>query len=373
MKVVIAPDSFKESMTALEVAKAIESGVKKIDNKSETVKVPLGDGGEGTMKALVDALGGSYKKHMVAGPFGELLEATYGIIHTQTAIIEAASVCGLDLLAPEERDPMRATTYGIGELIRHALDAGIRDFMIGLGGSATNDGGIGMAQALGAEIKNEAGKAVAYGGVGLLEFANLSIHGLDDRLQTCSFKVACDVTNPLTGKLGATYVYGPQKGVTADMASKLDAAMHRYGRQLEIVCQRNVLTIPGSGAAGGLGAACLAFLGADLEPGIEIVIGLTELERHMSGADIVFTGEGKVDDQTAFGKTAAGVAKLAKKHDVPVIVLTGANCLQTDTLYEAGITAVFPIVDRPMPLDEAMRNAHELTEKATENIMRIWR
>lgn len=373
MKIVIAPDSFKESMTALAAAEAIERGVKKVDTHYQTIKVPLGDGGEGTMEAIIDALGGTYVTHMVAGPFGEPMEASYGITKDGTAIIEAAAVCGLDLLAPDQRDPLIATTYGLGELIRYALDQNIRDFMIGLGGSATNDGGLGMAQALGASLTNAAGEPVPYGGEGVMAFAGLAIEGLDPRLADCTFRVACDVSNPLTGKAGATYTYGPQKGVTPEMAPVLDQAMEKYGQALEQVFQKDIRTIPGAGAAGGLGAACLAFLDAALELGIEIVMALTDLEKHIMQADVVFTGEGKMDDQTVYGKTAAGVARLAKKHDVPVIVLTGANQLTSDVLYEAGITAVFPIVDGPMTLEKSMGNAPQFLEKTASNIIRIFR
>ncbi len=371
MKIVIAPDSFKESMSAIQVADAIERGILHVEPSCQTVKVPLADGGEGTMEAITTAQHGTIVDCTVAGPLRKPVKACYGIIQTHTAIIEIASACGLDLLALQERDPMKTTTYGVGELIVHALDQGVRHFIIGLGGSATNDGGIGMLQALGAEIADSNGEQVADGGTGLTQVNAISTVHMDPRLKDCTFEVASDVNNPLTGPTGATHVYGPQKGADTKMVPLLDQAMCRYASILQETIGDDFVQIKGAGAAGGLGVACLAFLQASLKPGIEIVMEFTGLAEHIKDADLVFTGEGKIDEQTIFGKTPAGVAKVAKAYDVPVIAIAGANQVSTNALYHAGITAIFSMMDQPMSLEYALKHGEYLTEKLAGNIMRM--
>ena len=372
MKIVIAPDSFKESMTAVEAAEHIEKAIKKVDETVTTVKVPLADGGEGTVDALVHSQNGKVVTHTVTGPLGDKITARYGIIHDKIAVIEIAAVVGLSLVPAEKRNPMKTTTYGIGELIDHALNQGIRSFFIGLGGSCTNDGGIGMAQALGAEIVNKDGEPVTFGGDGLAQVASVSIKGLDERLKQCTFQVASDVTNPLTGPDGATYIYGPQKGATNEMLARLDKAMRSYAAVLKRDVGIDVTSTTGAGAAGGLGAACIAFFGATLTRGIDLLAEMTNIEAHIKSADLVITGEGKIDDQTMFGKTPVGVANMAKNYGVPVIAMTGANKITSPNIYETGITAIFPIINEPMDLQKAMKESTSNIEKATENIIRLF-
>lgn len=372
MNIVIAPDSFKESMTAYEVASAMERAVQKVVPQAIVEKVPIADGGEGTVQALVDALDGEIVSATVTGPLGEKIESYYGIIHEKIAVIEVASVCGLDLISPAERNPLMMTSYGVGEMIVHALDRGIREFVIGLGGSGTNDGGIGMAQALGVEMMDTAKEQVCFGGNGLVDIAHISVANLDARLSDCHFVVASDVTNPLLGEGGATYVYGPQKGATPDMVEKLDKAMGQYAAVLKRDLGINVASERGAGAAGGLGAACFVFLQAQLESGIDYIMSLTNLVNKIRTADLVLTGEGKIDNQTSFGKAITGIARVAKEDTVPVIALTGADVTTTNTLYESGVTAVFTLPNAPMSLAEAMENGLQLTERVTENALRLF-
>lgn len=372
MNIVIAPDSFKESMTAYEVASAMERAVKKVVPEAVVEKVPIADGGEGTVQALVDALDGEIVPATVTGPLGEKIESYYGIIHDKIAVIEAAAVCGLDLIPLVERNPLMTTSYGVGELIIHVLDRGIREFVIGLGGSGTNDGGIGMAQALGAEITDAVKQQVSFGGSGLVDVAHISVANLDARLNDCHIIVASDVTNPLLGKDGATYVYGPQKGVTSNIVEKLDKAMGQYGSVIKRDLGIDVVAERGAGAAGGLGAACFVFLQAQLESGIDYMMSLTNLVNKIKAADLVLTGEGKMDNQTSFGKAITGIARVAKQYHVPVVALTGADVTTTDALYESGLTAIFTLLNEPMSLAEAMENGLQLTERVTENALRLF-
>lgn len=356
-------------MTAKEVANAIEKGIKKVNSTITTVKVPLADGGEGTVRTLVDSMGGKIVTHSVTGPLGEKVEAYYGIIHKNIAVIEIATACGIHLVPPEHRNPIQTTTYGVGELIIHAMNQGVRHFIIGLGGSSTNDGGIGMVQALGAKVTNKNGHQVAYGGEGLTEVNRLSVIDMDERLEDCVFEIACDVENTLTGHNGASFVYGPQKGADEKMVHMLDQSMKSYATKIERDLGVNIDNIRGAGAAGGLGAAFVAFLGATLKRGIDIVIKTTNLETYIQDADYIITGEGKVDEQTTCGKTLSGVVKIAKQYDVPVIVITGANHIEETK--ETEFAAIFSIVDEPMSLQYAMERGEMLTEKVTENIIRL--
>lgn len=359
-------------MSASSVAAAIERGILKVDKNTEIIKVPLADGGEGTMEALVDSLDGTFITHTVTGPLGEKIQAGYGLIEQEMAVMDIAEVVGLHLIPKEKRNPLHTTTYGIGELILHALDQGVKQFIIGLGGSGTNDGGIGMAQAIGAEITDKDGKDVLFGGKGLSKIHRISTSQMDERLQTCTFNIACDVKNPLTGPKGASYTYGPQKGADPEMVSLLDEGMKNYEEILKRDIRVDVSQIEGAGAAGGLGTACIAFLNGKMRPGIELVTEVTNLESHIKDADLVITGEGKIDDQTLYGKTPVGVAAIAKKYDVPVIVITGVNHVTSSKIYETGINAIFSITDGPIALEEAMERGEQLTEKLAENIMRLY-
>lgn len=370
MKIVVAPDAFKESMTAYEAAVAMEKGVKKVVPNADITKVPIADGGEGTVQALLDALDGEKVYTTITGPLGGSVESFYGIVDKELAVIEIAAACGLDLIPKSERNPMHTTSYGVGELIIDALDRGIRRFLIGLGGSGTNDGGIGMAQALGVNITDKVGKDVPPGGLGLEAVQQISTARLDPRLAACEIKVASDVSNRLLGQQGASYMYGPQKGANPDMVERLDQAMIHYATVIEKNLHIKIADQEGAGAAGGLGAACLAFLDAQVESGIDLIAQRTGLAESMKDADLVLTGEGKMDAQTSFGKAIAGVAKLATRYEVPVIAITGAN--QTDeTIYEHGVDAVFSLPNEPMTLNMAMHHGATLTEKVTENILRL--
>lgn len=371
MRFVIAPDSFKESMTAEQAANAMEKGIRNVCETCEVVKVPLADGGEGTADILINHLGAKVIETEVTGPLGDKVIATYGISSGVTAIMDVASVIGLHHVSKEKRNPLQTSTYGVGELILHALDCGVNNFIIGLGGSSTNDGGIGMLQALGVEILNDRGNPVARGGTGLSEVAKINTHTLDKRLKNCTFTIVSDVDNVLLGPKGATYTYGRQKGADDPMLRQLEHAMEQYVKVIERDTGQDVANEAGAGAAGGLGAAFMAFLQTEMKRGIDFVIELTELEKEIKRADVVFTGEGKIDDQTLNGKTLLGVASLAKKHQVPVIAIVGANHITRKKVYSSGITAIFPIVQHPLTLQESIANAAKLTEQTVENIVRL--
>lgn len=371
MRIVIAPDSFKGSMTATEVADAMERGIQNICETCSIVKVPLADGGEGMATILSDHLNAKTFEAEVMGPLGEKVIAAYGIAADGTAIIDVASVIGLQFVPEEKRNPLETTSYGVGELIIDAIDNGAKRFIIGLGGSSTNDGGIGMVQALGAQITDKSGSDVMLGGKGLLQIANISASSIDTRLRHCSFVIASDVTNPLLGERGATYVYGPQKGATKKMLTELERGMKNYASVLERNLQVDVTEIEGVGAAGGLGAAFRAFLDAEIKSGVDYVMELTNLEKEIAQADIVLTGEGKIDSQTLHGKVPFGVAQLSKEYGIPVISIVGANELSSKKMDEMGVRAVFPIVQKPMSLNEALQNSEYLIEQTVENVFRL--
>ncbi|MFV9510628.1 glycerate kinase [Tepidibacillus sp. LV47] len=373
MKIVIAPDSFKESLTALQVANAIEEGFKEVLKDAEYIKIPMADGGEGTVQSLVDATNGKVIKKEVIGPLGKPVEAFFGILgNGKTAVIEMAAASGLHLVPPEERNPLTTTTWGTGELILAALDYGVDHIIIGIGGSATNDGGAGMAQALGAKLLNQEGKQIGYGGGSLYQIATIDITEMDTRLQNVKIEVACDVNNPLVGPTGASAIYGPQKGATPEMVQFLDQNLNHYADIIKRDLNKNVKEIPGAGAAGGLGAGLLAFLSAELKRGVDIVISATNLEQHMQGASLVITGEGKIDSQTVNGKTPIGVAKIAKKYHIPVIAIAGNIARDSKIVYEHGIDAVFSIVPRVTSLQDAMENAEEYVRQTARNIAAVW-
>ncbi|MBY0217678.1 glycerate kinase [Paenibacillus illinoisensis] len=369
---VLAPDSFKESMTAKEVCIAMEKGLRKIYPDASYIHVPMADGGEGTVQSLVDASSGIIHRKEVSGPLGQPVMAQYGILGDgTTAAIEMASASGIHLVTPDSRDPLRTTTYGTGELIRACLDLGIRKIIIGIGGSATNDGGTGMAEALGAKFLDAQGQPLARGGGDLNKLAHIDVSGLDPRLQEVELIVACDVTNPLCGEHGASRVFGPQKGATPEMVQLLDANLSHYAEVVKQQLGKDIRDVPGAGAAGGLGAGLLIFTQAVLRKGIEIVIEYTGLQGKLNNADVVFTGEGGIDFQTKFGKTPYGVAQAAKEAGKPVIAIAGYVGEGIDTLYTEGIDAVFGIVPGAADLDKLLREGPENVERTMENIARV--
>lgn len=372
MRIVVAPQALKGSLTAVEAGQAISIGIQTIYPQAEIQVIPMADGGEGTVQAFVTATGGKIIPQTVTGPLGQTVQAFYGILGDgKTAVIEMAACAGLPLLKPEQRDPRLTTTYGVGELIRAALDQGCRSFLIGIGGSATNDGGAGMAQALGAVLLTDEGKPIARGGRALSTLASISLERMDPRLQECSFDVACDVTNPLCGPQGASAVYGPQKGATPEIVEQLDAALSHYAAILQRDLHCSVAQQPGAGAAGGLGAGLMAFLHATLRPGAQILIEALQLEKHIRQADLVITAEGQIDSQTMYGKTIAAIAHLAKQYHVPVIALAGSLSPDHHVVYDLGIDAINVLPSGPMSLDAAMEQAASLLTQATERALRL--
>lgn len=369
---VLAPDSFKESMTAKEVCIAMEKGLSKIYPAASYIHVPMADGGEGTVQSLVDASNGAIYRKEVSGPLGQPVMAQYGILGDgTTAAIEMASASGIHLVTSDSRDPLRTTTYGTGELIRACLDLGIRKIIIGIGGSATNDGGTGMAEALGAKFLDAQGQPLARGGGALDRLTHIDVSGLDPRLQEVELIVACDVNNPLCGEHGASRVFGPQKGATPEMVQLLDANLSHYAEVVKQQLGKDIRDVPGAGAAGGLGAGLLIFTHAILRKGIEIVIEYTGLQGKLDDADVVFTGEGGIDFQTKFGKTPYGVAQAAKEAGKPVIAIAGYVGEGIDTLYTEGIDAVFGIVPGASDLGKLLREGPENVERTMENIARV--
>lgn len=372
MRIVVAPDSFKGSLTAQEVCLAIQRGIASVDPSVVVEAVPMADGGEGTVQALVDATGGHLVEQEVTGPLGEPVRAHYGLLgDSQTAVIEMAAASGLPLVPPERRNPLITTTRGTGELMRAALDRGCRRLIIGIGGSATNDGGAGMAQALGARLLDANGEPIGLGGGALAQLASVDISTLDPRLEKTEILVACDVENPLIGPHGASAVYGPQKGATPEMVRQLDANLAHYAAILRRDLGKDVAEVPGAGAAGGLGAGLLAFTGATLRRGVEIVIEAVRLRERLRRAHLVITGEGRADGQTPFGKTPTGVARVAKEYGLPVIALVGSYSQEANVVHQHGIDAMVSILHEPMTVEEAMARGKALLEQAAAELMRL--
>ena len=339
---------------------------------AEIEKLPMADGGEGTAQSLVDATRGRILTESVVDPLGVEIEARYGVLGDGvTAVIEMAAASGLTLIPLAKRNPLVTTTYGTGQLIKAALDHGCRKLIIGIGGSATNDGGAGMAQALGAKLITASGEAIRWGGGGLHQLDAIGISELDSRIQETETVVACDVNNPLTGEDGASHVYGPQKGATPEMVQALDANLAHFDTILQRDIGVTVGDIPGAGAAGGLGAGLMAFLNAELKSGVALVIEATQLEKRISDADLVITGEGQINFQTVFGKTPIGVAKAAKAQGIPVVAIAGSISDDADGVYNAGIDAMVDIVPEPMPLEVAIENAPMLIANAAERAARL--
>ncbi|QSB49220.1 glycerate kinase [Parageobacillus toebii] len=374
MKVIIAPDSFKESLSALEVANAIEKGFRDIFPEAEYVKIPMADGGEGTVQSLVDATGGRIVKTEVTGPLGDRVQAFFGMLGDgKTAVIEMAAASGLHLVPSEKRNPLVTTTRGTGELILAALDEGAEHIIIGIGGSATNDGGAGMIQALGGRLLDRHGKEIGPGGGSLSELADIDLSGLDQRLKCVKIEVACDVDNPLTGPKGASAVFGPQKGATPEMVATLDNNLKHYADVIERVLGKQVKDIPGAGAAGGLGAGLLAFLEAKLKRGVEIVLETVNFHERIQGASLVITGEGRIDRQTIFGKTPIGVAKAAKRYNIPVIAIAGSVSDDSDVVRSYGIDALYSIVPGIIPIEKALANARYYVTQTARNIAAVYK
>ncbi len=374
MKAVVAMDSFKGSLTSMEAASAASAGIRRVFPDADVVVRPLADGGEGTVDALVGGMGGVMRRVAVTGPLGVPVDCEYGIIkESRTAVIEMSGAAGITLIPEEKRNPLDTTTYGVGEVIRDAIAMGCRRFIVGIGGSATNDGGIGMLQALGFGFLDRAGNPVVHAGRALAQLAAITTEDVIPELSECTFRIACDVANPLCGNQGCSAVYGPQKGATPGIIREMDRWLGAYAALAKKVSPRADARYPGSGAAGGLGFAFLAFTNAALEPGIQIVLDETGLERDVADADIVITGEGRMDEQTAMGKAPMGVAGLARKYGCPVIAFAGSVTKDAAKCNSAGIDAFFPIVRGVATLEEAMRpeNARENMADAVEQVFRL--
>lgn len=374
MKVVTAIDSFKGSLTSLEAGHGVETGFKRVDSAIEVNVRPLADGGEGTVDALTEGMHGDKVYVQVTGPLGDKVNCPYGIIaESQTAIIEMSGAAGITLIPRNQLDPMKATTYGVGEVIKDAINRGCRRFLIGIGGSATNDGGVGMLMALGYDFLDAQGQSIALGAQGLKDLEHIETSHVLPALQECSFKIACDVTNPLCGPQGASAIYGPQKGATSAQVLEMDGWLAHYAKCAQALDDTIDATYPGTGAAGGLGFAFKSFLQGELVSGISMVLEETKLEDAIKEADLVITGEGRLDGQTAMGKAPIGVAQLAKKHDKPVIAFAGCVTKDATLCNKHGIDAFFPIMRKATTLDEAMNHDNALNNLAdtAEQVMRL--
>lgn len=355
MKVVIAIDSLKGSLSSMEAGTAIKDGILAAKPDAEVIVKPLADGGEGTTDALIEGMNGERIDLTVTGPMHTPVDAYYGYLKdTNTAVMEMASAAGITLVPDSEKNPLLATSYGVGEMINDAIQRGCRNFIIGIGGSVTNDGGIGMLKALGVRFLDENGEDAGEGGQALAKVARIDVSGMNPLLKECHIQVACDVNNPLCGENGSTYVYGPQKGVTEDMKKTLDEAMVHFARVTSETLENDYMNTPGAGAAGGFGYAFLAYTGAALTPGIELILDAVGLEEELSSADVVVTGEGRLDFQTAMGKAPVGVARLAKKYNAKVIAFAGSVTKEATACNKEGIDAFFPILRSVCTLAEAM-------------------
>jgi len=371
MKIVIAPDSFKGSLTAVEVSDAIGQGVREIFPEAEIVKIPMADGGDGTVQCLVNATGGEILREKVTDPLGDEVLASYGILgDKKTAVIEMAEASGLTLVPENKRNPLITTTYGTGQLIKAALDQGCRKMIIGIGGSATNDGGAGMVQALGAKLLDKDGEEIGFGGGELKNIFRIDTKYLDNRLSETKVLIASDVSNPLCGPKGASRIYGPQKGATPEIIEELDESLAHFAEIMKRDLHKNVKDIPGAGAAGGLGASLMAFLNAELRPGIEIIIEIVKLEQAIKDADLVITGEGKIDSQTIYGKAPIGVAKIAKKYKIPVMAIAPIVGEDADIVYRYGIDFLVKISEPPMSLAEPKSKKVRLIKRSIKKFFK---
>lgn len=372
MKIVIAPDSFKESLTALEVANAIETGFKRIFPNAEYVKLPMADGGEGTVQSLVDATQGRLIEAEVTAPLGNQVKSFFGLSGDgKTAIIEMAAASGLHLVPMDKRNPCQTTSFGTGELIKQALDLGVQHIILGIGGSATNDGGAGMLQALGLRLLDKNGQSIDFGGAALSNLAEIQMADLAPRLQHVQIEVACDVNNPLCGERGASAIFGPQKGATPEIVKELDAALAHFAQIAERDCDKQIKEQPGAGAAGGMGGGLLLLPNVQLKAGVQIVLDNLKLAEQVKDADLVITGEGRMDAQSILGKTPIGVARMAKQFNKPVIAIVG--CLREDyeVVYEHGIDAVFPIIRSLGDLPTILKQGEQNLISTTQNVARL--
>ena len=371
MKIVVAPDSFKGSLTAIEVSDAIEKGIREVFPEAEIIKIPMADGGDGTVQCLVNATGGKILEEKVIGPLGNEVWAFYGILgDRKTAIVEMAAASGLTLVPENKRDPLITTTYGTGQLIKAALNQGCRKIIIGIGGSATNDGGAGMVQALGVKLLDQEGKEVGFGGGELKKIVKIDISCMDKRLSDIKVLVASDVNNPLCGPQGASRIYGPQKGATPEIIEELDESLAYFAELIKRDLHKDIKDIPGAGAAGGLGASLIAFLNAELRPGIEIMIEAVKLEQAIKDADLVITGEGKIDSQTIYGKAPIGVAKIAKKYNVPVVAVAAIIEEDSRIFQSYGIDTLIKVSEPPMRLSEIKTKKIWLIKKSIKQFLR---
>jgi len=374
MKIIIAPDSFKDSLSAEGVAQAIASGLAQVWPDAQLIQCPMADGGEGTVDSVLAACNGQLRQQNVRGPLGAAVEAHWGwLADSRTALIEMAEASGLQLVPPGQRDACKTSTYGTGELIRAALDAGAERIILAIGGSATNDGGAGAMQALGVQLFDAEGQALPPGGLALSRLTTIDLGQLDPRLAQVRFDIAADVNNPLCGPHGASAIFGPQKGANPEQVQELDAALGHFADHCASVLPKDVRDEPGSGAAGGLGFAAKAFLGAQFRAGVEVVAELVGLDEAVRGADLVITGEGRFDAQTLRGKTPFGVARIAQRHNVPVIVIAGTLGDGYEQMYAHGVAAAFALPSGPMSLEQACSEAPRLLSERAADIARLWR
>lgn len=373
MKVIIASDSYKGSCSSLEVANSIEKGIINIDRDVEIIKIPVADGGEGTVDAIITGVNGSYEVMDVVDPLGNRLSAKYGIINKDTAVIEMAEASGLGLVDIEELNPLITTTYGTGQLIKGAMENGASKIYIGLGGSSTNDGGAGMAQALGISFKDKFGNEIGYGGGELSKIHEIDLSNIHPLINQTEIMIMSDVQNPLCGVDGASKVFGPQKGATKDMVELLDKNLRHYGEKVKKYTGKDIINVLGAGAAGGLGGGLIAFCDGVIYSGIDKILDIANIDKHLQGADLVITGEGRIDGQSIFGKVPVGVAKRAKKYEIPVIAIVGSVGKGADKVYDYGIDLVIDIIDEPMTLEEAIKNTSDLIVKAAANTMRFYK
>ena len=372
MKILVAPQEFKGSISALSVAEAAETGVMRVFPEAEVVLCPVADGGDGTLETLVEVSGGEVRTCSVQNPIGETITAQWGAMGDGvTAVIEMARTSGLALLSLDERDPLNSSTFGLGQAILEALNQGFRKFIVGIGGSATNDAGAGMAQALGATLLNAEGKSIPFGGAALADLRSVDISKMDTRIENSQFMVACDVSNPLTGDEGASAVYGPQKGATPEMVAQLDNALLNFAEIVKKDIGKNVSEISGAGAAGGLGAGMLAFMGAELKAGVDIVLETVQLREKLSDVDLVITGEGGMDFQTVYNKAPIGVARIAGEFNIPTIAIAGLLGQNFTVVHDHGIRAATSIVDGPISLEESSERASELISNSVEESLRF--
>ncbi|EKT59873.1 glycerate kinase [Providencia sneebia] len=372
MKIIIAPDSFKESMSADMAAQAIKAGFQAVFPEAHYLCLPIADGGEGTVDALLSAMGGEYVELEVSGPLGESVMASYGLLNQgQIAVIEMASASGLMLVAPEKRNPMLTSSYGTGQLIKDALIKGVSQIILGIGGSATVDGGVGMLQALGAIIYDDKQQELGLGGAMLNQIASIDVTNLDSRLKNCTIDVACDVDNPLVGEHGAAAIFGPQKGATPEMVALLDQGLSQWADVIAQLTGKDYRDLSGSGAAGGIAIAAAVFLNAKLSSGIDIVMQAVNFEQEVASADLVITGEGSMDGQTAGGKAPLGIAKAAAKHQVPVIALSGVLGKGVEVLHQEGIDAFFSILPRLAPLEKVLTEGAMNLQQAAYNVAKV--